>query len=139
MNVVLDAEAINALIQERHPARLAVRRAMTAAERLGRDVVVPTVTLAELYRGAGRNRALDAMLARESAALLLRDTDRGLARLVGAILAEARVGSEYLADAHAVAAAVEVGGGVVLTGDPDDLSRLAAPYRTVVIEKLDSK
>jgi hypothetical protein len=29
--------------------------------------------------------------------------------------------------------------GVVLTGDPDDLSRLAAPYRTVVVESLPDK
>jgi hypothetical protein len=32
--------------------------------------------------------------------------------------------------------AVEDGGGVIQTADPDDLSRLAAPYRTVVIEPL---
>jgi hypothetical protein len=29
--------------------------------------------------------------------------------------------------------------GVVLTGDPDDLSRLAARYRTVVVESLPDK
>lgn len=93
-----------------------------------------TVTLAELYRGAQRSRALDALLARESDSLLLRDTDRSLARLVGALLTESGYGSTHLADAHAVAAAVEVGGGVVLTADPDDLARLSAPYRTVVVE-----
>jgi hypothetical protein len=32
--------------------------------------------------------------------------------------------------------AVEAGGGVVQTAEPDDLGRLAAPYRTVVIEQL---
>jgi hypothetical protein len=57
-----------------------------------------------------------------------------MARLVGGILAEPGAGSEFLAGARAVAAAVEDGGGVVLTGDVDDLSRLAAPYRTVVVE-----
>src|SRR5664280_1984676 len=72
--------------------------------------------------------AVTALLAREQPdGLLLRDTDRSFARLVGALLAEAGAGSELLADAHAVAAAVEVGGGVVLTGDVDDLSRLAGP------------
>jgi hypothetical protein len=99
-------------------------------------VVVPTVTPAELYRGAGRSQALDAMLARESEGVLLRGTDRRLARLVGAILAEAGVGPEFLADAHAVAVAVEDGGGVIVTGDVDDVSRLAAPYRTVAVEPL---
>jgi hypothetical protein len=57
----------------------------------------------------------------------VRDTDRPLARLVGGVLAGAKADSRYLADAHVVAAAVETGGGVVLTGDPDDLASLAAP------------
>jgi hypothetical protein len=35
--------------------------------------------------------------------------------------------------------AVEAGGGVVQTADPDDLALLAAPYRTVVIEPLAPK
>jgi hypothetical protein len=38
--------------------------------------------------------------------------------------------------ADAAGASVEAGGGVVQTADPDDLGRLAAPYRTVVIESL---
>lgn len=95
------------------------------------------VTLAELYRGGGRTAALDALLAREEpAGLTLRDTNRHFARLVGSVLAGAHAGSEHLADAHAVAAAVEVGGGVILTGHAGDLGRLALPYRTVVVEPL---
>lgn len=137
MRLVLDAEAITALLHERHPARRTVRRALEAARRLQRDVAVATVTLAELYRGAARSAELDAFLSREEPdGVTLRDTDRHFARLVGGVLAEAQAGSEHLADAHAVAAAVEVGGGVVLTGDPADLSGLAAPYRTIVIEPL---
>jgi predicted nucleic acid-binding protein len=69
----------------------------------------------------------------------LRDTDRTLARLIGALLAEAGAGSALFADAHPVAAAVEAGGGVIQTADPDDLTRLAAPYRTVVVEPLARK
>ena len=44
--------------------------------------------------------------------------------------------SRYLADAHVVAAAVETGGGVVLTGDPDDLVSLAAPYPNISVQPL---
>jgi predicted nucleic acid-binding protein len=140
MRLVLDAEAVNALLDPKHPAERQVRRAMEAARRLGRDVAIATGTLAELYRGAGRNQGLDALLARESGdGLLLRDTDRTLARLIGALLAEAHVGSALFADAHPVAVAVESGGGVVQTADPGDLTRLAAPYRTVVIEPLARK
>jgi predicted nucleic acid-binding protein len=107
---------------------------MEAAHRLRRDVTVATLTLAELYRGAGRNQALDSLLAREHDAFLLRDTDSQLARLVGSVLAQASMGSAHIVDAHAVALAVEDGGGVVLTADHADLRRLAAPYRTIVIQ-----
>ena len=54
----------------------------------------PAVILAELYRGAGRNHAVDACLAGET------------------------------------------GGGVVLTGDPDDLASLAAPYPNITVQSL---
>ena len=135
MRLVLDAEAVNALLDPKHPAERKVRQAMEAARRLRREVAIATGTLGELYRGAGRNQGLDALLARESGdGLLLRDTDRTLA--IGALLTEARASSALFADAHPVAVAVEAGGGVVQTADPDDLGRLAAPYRTVVIENL---
>jgi hypothetical protein len=110
---------------------------MEAARRLRRDVAVATGTLAELYRGAGRSQALDSLLARESTdGLVLRDTDRSLARLIGALLTEADAGSALFADAQPVAVAAEAGGGVIQTSDPDDLGRLAAPYRTIVIDPI---
>lgn len=57
-------------------------------------------------------------------------------RLVGGVLTGAKADSRYLADAHVVAAAVETGGGVVLTGDPDDLAPLAAPYPNLTVQPL---
>jgi predicted nucleic acid-binding protein len=140
MRLVLDAEAVNALLDPRHPAERKVRKAMEAARRLGRDVTIATGTLGKLYRGAGRNQAIDALITRESKnGLLLRDTDRSLARLIGALLSEAGASSALFADAHPVAVAVEAGGGVVQTADPDDLGRLAAPYRTILIDPLARK
>lgn len=136
---MLDQRALDALAGSDGPAKRRVRQAMVAASRLRRDVVVPTVVLAELYRGGGRNQLVDALLSREELALVLRDTDRLLARLVGGVLSAAGAGSEDLADAHVVAVAVEGGGGVVLTGDPYDMARLSDPYRTVVIEALPSR
>jgi hypothetical protein len=52
------------------------------------------------------------------------------------VLTGAKADSRYLADAHVVAAAVETGGGVVLTGDPDDLVSLAAPYPNITVQSL---
>jgi predicted nucleic acid-binding protein len=139
VRLVLDQGAVDARAGRDGTAKRRVRHAMSAALRLRRDVVVPTVILAELYRGGGRNQMVDALLSREEKALLLRDTDRVLARLVGGVLSVASAGSCDLADAHVVATAVEAGGGVVLTGDVTDLSRLADPFRTVVIEPLPSR
>ena len=66
-------------------------------------------------------------------AIVVRDTDRSFARLVGGVLFGAGAGSEDMIDAHCIAAAAEHGRGVVVTGDESDLNRLAANYRSVSI------
>lgn len=129
---MLDSEAFSALAGKRSKRQEEVRAALAAAAQLRRDVIVPAVVLAELYRGHGRSSLLDACLSRETG-LSIRNTDRSFARLVGGVLAAARAGSELLADAHVVAAAVEAGGGVVLTGDPDDIVRLASRHRNIQV------
>ena len=135
-SIVLGAEPLSILARPRSRAHDEVRAALEAARRLNRDVIVPAVILAELYRGPGKNPMVDACLSRETG-MLVRDTDRALARLVGGVLSGADTGSADLADAHTVAAAVETGGGVVLTTDPTDIRRLAASYPNVQVETLD--
>jgi predicted nucleic acid-binding protein len=130
--VVLDAEALVALAGRPGPRGLQVRAALRAAQRLRQEVVVPSVILAELYRGPRHNALVDACLSRETG-IQVRDTDRSLARIVGGVLAGAQAGSEHLADAHVIAVAVELGGGLALTADVDDLSRLAASYGNVTV------
>ncbi len=132
---VLDAEAVQALIQADHPSRQQVHHLLEAASRLQRDVVVPAVTLAELYRGVRRTQNVDAALAPHEQYLVIRNTDRALARLVGALLASVKLGSEHIADAHVAAAAVEEQG-LILTGDPDDMERLVAGTPTVTVVAL---
>lgn len=132
--VALDSEAFNALAGSDSITKQRVRRILRTAESLGRDVAVPSLVLAELYRGRGRNQLVDACLAREDASLSTRDTDRDFARIVGAVLADSKAGSGMIVDAHVVALVLEAGGGVVVTGDPDDLTRLAAGYRNVIVE-----
>jgi len=136
MIVALDAEAFNALAGPDSPRKRQVRRILQAAHRLGRDVLVPSLVLAELYRGGGHDQLVDACLAREKASLDSRDTDRRLARIVGGVLTAANAGSAMIVDAHVVAVAVEAGGGVVVTGDAEDLNRLSAPYHHIVVEAL---
>ena len=130
--VVLDAEALAALAGQTGRRSLEVRATLRAAARLRREVVVPSVILAELYRSPRHNSLVDACLSRETG-IRVRDTDRALARIVGGILAAARAGSGHLADAHVIAVAVELGGGLALTADTEDLGRLAAPYPNVMV------
>jgi predicted nucleic acid-binding protein len=131
-SLVLDAEALSALSGRPSKRQREVRAALTAAVRLRREAIVPALVLAELYRGPGRSSLVDACLSRE-VGLHVRATDRTFARLVGGVLAGAGLGSEFIVDAHVIAAALETGGGLVLTSDPGDLERLAAPYRNIQI------
>ena len=128
--LVLDAAAISSLGNQRGSKFLEVRAALEAARRLQRDVVVPAVILAELYRGRQHNQTVDACLSRETG-IHVRDTDRPFARLVGGVLSAAKTGSKDMADAHVVAAAIDAGGGVILTGDEVDLQRLSAAYNNI--------
>ena len=132
---MLDAEALLLLARRQGEGFGEVRAALKAAHRLERSVVTPAVVLAELYRGPGHNAVVDACLSRETG-IDVRDTDRSLARLVGGVLAGVGAGSEDLVDAHAVAVAVEAGGGVVLTGDPDDLQRLSSSFPNVTVVRI---
>jgi hypothetical protein len=75
------------------------------------------------------------LVGRETA-ILVRDTDRAFARLVGGVLTAAKTGSKDMADAHVVAAAIDAGGGVIVTGDEDDLQRLAAPYKNIHVRAI---
>jgi len=134
-NPVLDAEAVQALVQADHRSRRQVHHLLEAASRLQRDVVVPAVTLADLYRGVRRTQNVDAALAPHEQYLVIRNTDRALARLVGALLASVKLGSAHIADAHVAAVAVEEQG-LVLTGDPDDMERLVAGTPTVTVVAL---
>jgi predicted nucleic acid-binding protein len=58
------------------------------------------------------------------------DTGRTAGRLLG------RAGSASTIDALVVAAAIERGGAVIMTGDPDDLASLADGHPEVVVRPL---
>jgi len=133
--LVLDAEAVSNLRSPNEKHIDSVRAAIQVAVELKRPVVVPAVVLAELYRGARENAALDALLSRDGQ-LLIKDTNREFARFVGGVLAAAGADSTDMVDAHCVATTVAQGGGVILTGDPTGMTRLAAAYSHVTIASL---
>jgi len=129
--VVLDAEALS-LLARGGSGEATVRASLAAAVELGADVAVPAAVLAELYRGGAHDQAIDACLAREGGVDVV-STDRSLARRVGHLLAAAGRDSADHVDATVVAAAIAHGGGVVVTGDPNDLEVLADGLASISI------
>jgi predicted nucleic acid-binding protein len=125
--LILDAGAVIALSR----TDLRARAALAAAVEAGAEVSVPSVVVAETVRGVAAdapvNRVLKAIGEVDAA-------NEAIGRTAGRLLGEA--GSSATVDAVVVATAVEAGGAVVLTGDPDDLGSLAVDHREVVIEAL---
>ncbi|MCB1014362.1 MAG: PIN domain-containing protein [Acidimicrobiales bacterium] len=123
--LILDAGAVIALARSDQR----VRAVLAAAREARVHVSIPSVVVAETVRGvvadAPVNRVLTAVGEVDAA-------DEAIGRTAGRLLGDA--GSSSTVDAVVVATAVEAGGAVVLTGDPDDLSALAGEHREVVIE-----
>ena len=126
--LILDAEALSALARpheapERHRR---VRAALRAGERRHEPVRIPSAVLVELYRGRGYDEAIDTVLARRFARVVT--TGLRIARIAGHLLAGAGRGSESAVDALVVATAIRLGGGLILTHDPEDLDVLAVDH-----------
>lgn len=94
-------------------------------------VRVPAAVLVELYRGGGTDEPIDVVLARGFAQVVT--TGARIARIAGHLLAAARADSAMAIDALVVATAIRLGGGVIVTHDPDDLTRLAVSHSNVVV------
>lgn len=128
LRLILDSGAVIALSRRDDRARAA----LAAAWEVGAEASIPAVVVAETVRGSGPR---DAPVNRVIAAVGdVGVTDEATGRVAGALLGA--TGSDATIDALVVADAVERGGGVILTGDPEDLGRLAEGYSEVVIEAL---
>jgi predicted nucleic acid-binding protein len=135
--LVLDSEAVAALARGGDQERT-VRAALTAASEESADVVVPAAALAELYRGVAQDQAVDACLGADGGIAVVA-TDRQLARRIGKILADARLGSEAHADASVVAVCAAAGGGLILTGDARKLTELSGGSPSIVVRAIGAK
>lgn len=107
---------------------------MRSAHDRNHPIRVPSAVLVELCRGAGSDEAIDAVLARGFAQVVT--TGARIARIAGHLLAAVDSGSEMAVDALAVATAIRLGGGIVVTHDPDDLTALAAPHPNVRVARI---
>lgn len=99
-----------------------------AAHQAGTLVRVPAAVLAEVYRGGPRDAAVDWVLRRTCQVV---PTTQRVARCVGALLAREGLNSAHAIDAFVVATAIRLGGGVIVTHDPTDMSRLAQRHPNV--------
>lgn len=133
--VVLDNEAVASLARpyERTASARRAQAVLTIAARRHALVRVPSVVLAELYRNDGRDAAIDRLV---GPVIGVVTTGRRMARVAGGLLDRHRLDSCHLVDAVVIATAVRLGGAVVLTGDPDDLQRLAADHSNVQVVAL---
>ncbi|MBW3643352.1 MAG: PIN domain-containing protein [Actinobacteria bacterium] len=125
--LILDAGAVIGLSR----ADVRARAALTAALEAGAAVSVPAVVVAETVRGVAADAPVNRVL---KAVGEVDVADEPVGRTAGRLLGSA--GSTATVDAVVVATAVEVGGAVILTGDPGDLGPLAADEPTVIIEPL---
>lgn len=134
--LVLDSEAFSRIARTHDLVDLgSVHAALTAAAETGSDVVVPAAVLAEQYRGGGHDQTVDACLGRHTGIDVV-DTTRQLARTIGKVLARANRGSEHHVDATVVATAIAAGGGVIVTGDLDDIDALCDGLVGITIETI---
>ena len=122
--VVLDAGGMDHLDAARG---VRLRAVLEEAVGRGAEVWCSAVTVAELSRGRGPSARVAGALARRLGGERVRvqPTDVPFARLVGAVLHQARTGSEDIADAHVVALCIGAEQSLVVTTDPDDILRLA--------------
>lgn len=108
------------------------RAALRKAWRLGADVIVPAVVVAETVRAdAAHDTPVNRLL---KAINKVAPSTEQTARLAGMLLARAK--SAATIDALVVAEAVQQGGGVILTGDAADLDALASSHPSVTVQSL---
>lgn len=132
--LLLDSEAISAVAHGPAARRDRVR-ALVGAMR-ARELPVATVAavLAEVVRGHPRDAAVFAGLRRERVEVHPVDTRVGVR--AGQLLGAVGTGSELAVDAFLVAVADLLGGAVVATTDPQDLTRLATHATNVTVADL---
>ena len=125
--LILDSGAVIALARGDQRARAFLAR----AQEMGTPVEIPVVVLAETMRGGPRDAPVNRVLKAVGAVPTAHEVH---GRIAGQLLGAARSASTV--DALVVAQAVAAEGGHILTGDREDLERLAASHPEVWIHPL---
>jgi predicted nucleic acid-binding protein len=133
--VILDTEALSVLAspKERGASARRAQAILQAAAFRNAPVRTSAAVLVEACRGQARDAAVARILNQGVDVL---PVDRGTARVAAHILNEANLDSCSAIDAIVVATAIRLGGALIVTSDPDDLSRLAMDHPNVEIQPL---
>ena len=114
-SLILDTGAVIALV---HDDRR-MRALLAIAHREGADVIVPPVVVTQTIRGGARDAAVNRFLK----TVFIPFVGERLARVAGQLLGSS--GLTNVADAQVVAEALRRAPSTILTGDPEDMRRLA--------------
>lgn len=125
--LILDSGAVIALARGDHKVRAFLARALKARA----PIEIPVVVVAETIRGGPRDAPFHRILKTVGSVPEAREVH---GRIAGMLLGTARSASTV--DALVVAHAVQAGGAHILTGDREDLKRLAEPHPEVWIQPL---
>ena len=133
--LILDTRALELLADPKADRQAAqrMRNIIDAADRDGIEIRVPTAVLSEAYRGTPADAAIDRLLGHGIDPVTL---GRAMARQTGALRHRDRLDSCHTVDAAVVATAIRFGGGVIATGDPDDLRSLARNHPNIEVRAL---
>ncbi len=133
--LVLDSRALEVVADPKADLKAAqrMRDMLDSADRMGIPVRVPTAVLAEAYRGTAADAVIDRVLGRGIRVITL---GQATARQAGHLRYRDRLNSCHTVNALVVATAIRLGGGIVATGDPDDLRSLAREHANIKVEPL---
>lgn len=133
--IVLDTRALEVIADPKADPRSTqlMRDLLALAARTRTPVRVPTAVLAEAYHSSAADAAIDRVLGTGIRPITL---GRSMARQAGGLKRRDRLDSCHTVDAVVVATAIRLGGGIIATGDPDDLTSLARAQANVKVHPL---
>jgi predicted nucleic acid-binding protein len=104
---------------------------VASAREAGVEVSIPSLVVAETVRGTAKDAPVNRIIKSVGE---VTGADEVVGRVAGGLLGSAR--SDETVDAVIVATAIEMGGAVILTGDPNHLDPLASGNPEVVVQPL---
>jgi predicted nucleic acid-binding protein len=136
--VLLDTEALSVLAspKERGASARRAQAILQAAAIRNAPVRTSAAVLVEACRGRARDTAVARVL---NQGIDVLHVGRGTARVAARLLPEANLDSCSAIDAIdaiVVATAIRLGGTLIVTSDPDDMSRLAMDHPDVEVQSL---